>query len=261
MLRTLLVLLVTFFANLAFIAKSQADLASLFERDLSAQDSIQLSVIDTYIELHSGPGRGYPATHTIEQGEPVNVHRRRGNWYLVTDKRGREGWVLQEKLARTIAPSGLPAALPEIQHGDYLAQKWRIGYAAGKLDNDETASVVAGFRLLSIVSIEAEYSQIFGDDLDGDSYGANILVEPIQSLAFTPFLSAGLGELDFSQKTTRSTGQDEGISGNYHQFGAGINYYIGLNFVVRGEYRQVRVKGKNGSTSSPAWQIGFSSFF
>ena len=222
--------------------------------------NVELSVIDSFIELHSGPGRGYPILNTIEQGETVHVYKRRGTWYLVSDKRLNQGWVPQDKLARTIASTGLPAALPDVNHGDYLAQKIRIGFSAGKQDDDETANIMLGYRLLSFASIEAEVGQIFTDRSDGYSYGANLLIEPIQSLSFTPFISYGLGKSEFKDKATQSVGSDS-RSSDYHFWGAGINYYIGLNFVVRGEYRKVHLSSNNDSASTSAWRIGFSSFF
>ena len=155
------------------------------------QGHIQLNVIDSFLELHSGPGRGYPITHTLEQDEAVYVHRRRGNWYYVSDRRLRAGWIRQDKLARTIAPSGLPAALPDINHGDFLKQQARVGFTIGQQESSETASVMAGFRLASFAGIELEYGQIFSEAADGRTYGANLLLEPIQSWSFTPFISAG----------------------------------------------------------------------
>ncbi len=44
--------------------------------------TVELKVIDTYLELHSGPGRGYPIFHVIEQGQTVKVHTRRTNGFL-----------------------------------------------------------------------------------------------------------------------------------------------------------------------------------
>ena len=35
----------------------------------SAKEPLWLEVIDPYVEMHSGPGRGYPVFYVIEQGE------------------------------------------------------------------------------------------------------------------------------------------------------------------------------------------------
>lgn len=223
--------------------------------------SVQLIVIDTFLEIHSGPGRGYPIINTMEQDEPIYVLRRRGSWYQVSNRHNKKGWIQQEKLARTIAPSGLPAALPDTQHGDYLAQQGRIGFSIGQQGDAETATLVAGFRLLSFVGAEIEYGQIFGSSIDGISYGANLLFEPIKSWSFTPFISTGFGKQQWKQKEKQNVGNRNEFNSDHTFIGAGINYYIGYNFVVRGEYREVSLTGANDSLRNSAWRVGFSSFF
>ncbi len=221
---------------------------------------VELAVIDTYLELHTGPGRGYPIFHVIEQGQSVKVLRRRSNWFYVSDRRNTQGWVKQEGLARTLAPTGMPAALPDIQHGDFLAQQGRIGFSVGQLGNAYTANVSAGYRVLSFAGIEVEYGQIFKDLEDGSSVGATLIIEPIKSWSFTPFISKGVAWQDWKKKKKSSVGGNS-FSSNSEFTGAGINYYIGLNFVVRGEFRQVVLTDNNGSTSNSEWRLGFSSFF
>lgn len=224
-------------------------------------NAVKLIVMDTFLEIHSGPGRGYPVIHTMEQDEPINVLRRRGSWYQVSNKHNKQGWIQQEKLARTIAPSGLPAALPETQHGDYLAQQGRIGFALGQQGDAETATLMAGFRLFSFMGAELEFGQIFGDSIDGISYGANVLIEPIKSWSFTPFIITGFGKQNWKQKEKQNVGNRNEFHSDHTFYGAGINYYIGYNFVVRGEYREVSLTGSNDTSRNSAWRIGFSSFF
>ncbi|MFT5594090.1 MAG: hypothetical protein ACI8SR_002477 [Oceanicoccus sp.] len=228
---------------------------------LNNKEAVQLSVIDTYLELHTGPGRGYPIFHVMEKGETVFVHSRRTNWFYVSDRRNRQGWVKQEGLARTIAPTGMPAALPNIRHGDFLAQQGRVGFSLGQQGNADTATVMAGYRLLSFAGIEAEYGQIFGDRLDGKTYGASLLIEPIKDWSFTPFISKGYGWQEWQEKEKQQVGTSNRFKNRYEYTGFGINYYIGYSFVVRAEYRKMYVSGDNDSLSNSAWRLGFSSFF
>jgi len=232
-----------------------------------SEPKVELKVIDTYLELHSGPGRGYPIFHVIEQGHTIKVHTRRTNWFYVSDHRNRQGWVKQEALARTLAPTGLPAALPDTQHGDFLAQQGRVGFSIGRQEKAETATLMAGFRLLKWAGIEVEYGEVFGKLIDGISYGGNLIVEPFQlfeysgNWSFTPFLSKGLGKQEWSYKSKGQIGTT-GIPINEYEFtGIGINYYIGYSFVVRGEYRKMYIEGENDKLSNSAWRLGFSSFF
>jgi hypothetical protein len=228
---------------------------------LDNNKAVQLSVIDTYLELHTGPGRGYPIFHVMEQGETVYVHSRRTNWFYVSDRRNRQGWVKQEGLARTLAPTGLPAALPNTKHGDFLAQQGRVGFSLGQQDSADTATVMAGYRLLSFAGIEMEYGQIFGNRIDGTTYGASLLIEPIKSWSFTPFISKGYGRQEWKEKQKQQVGTSNSFNSRYEYTGVGINYYIGYSFVVRGEYRKVHLTGDNDSLTNSAWRLGFSSFF
>jgi len=224
------------------------------------KSAVQLSIIDSYLELHTGPGRGYPIFHVMEEGETVYVHRRRTNWFYVSDRRLRQGWVKQEDLARTLAPTGLPAALPETKHGDFLAQQGRVGFSLGKQGSLDNASVMAGFRLLSFAGVEAEFSQLFGSTTQATSYGLSIIVEPIKDWSFTPFISKGFGKQEWENKTKQSIGEN-GDEFDYEYTGLGINYYIGYSFVVRGEFRSMHLSGKESSQNQHAWRLGFSSFF
>lgn len=233
----------------------------------SETPTVELKVIDTYLELHSGPGRGYPIFHVIEQGQTVKVHTRRTNWFFVSDRRNRQGWVKQEGLARTLAPTGLPAALPDTQHGDFLAQQGRVGFAIGLQEKAETATVMAGFRLLSWAGIEIEYGELFERDYDGISYGGSLIVEPFQMLdtiadwSFTPFISKGIGRQSWNRKQIGLVGAVNTFKNDYEFTGIGVNYYIGYSFVVRGEYRKMILNGQNENLSVGAWRLGFSSFF
>ncbi|MFT6154458.1 MAG: hypothetical protein ACJAYK_001385 [Crocinitomicaceae bacterium] len=236
--------------------------------DISNSDSsVELKVIDSYLELHSGPGRGYPIFHVIEQGQSVKVHTRRTNWFFVSDRRERQGWVKQEALARTLAPTGLPAALPDVQHGDFLAQQARIGFAIGKQEQADTVTVMAGFRLLSWAGIEIEYGEIFDSTLAGTSYGGSFIVEPFQLVDFvakwpiTPFISKGIGKQSLERKTKAEIGSINTSKDDYEFTGVGINYYIGFNFVVRGEYRKMILNGESNNLNNDTWRLGFSSFF
>ena len=42
---------------------------------------VQLTVADPYIELHTGPGRGYPVFFVAERGEQIEVIMRRTDWF------------------------------------------------------------------------------------------------------------------------------------------------------------------------------------
>src|SRR5690606_6955578 len=61
-----------------------AALAALALASLAAHAATyEVVVEDPYLELHTGPGRGYPVFHIAERGEREELIRRRTAWYKV----------------------------------------------------------------------------------------------------------------------------------------------------------------------------------
>ena len=69
---------------------------------LAEEDIQQVQVSAPYIELHTGPGSGYPVDYVVERGEWVSILKRRTDWFKTRTRSGKEGWVslLQMKAGR-----------------------------------------------------------------------------------------------------------------------------------------------------------------
>ena len=65
-------------------------------------------MVQPYLELHTGPGRGYPVTQVVARGESVDVLMRRTEWFKVRTERGIEGWASERDLALTTLADGSP---------------------------------------------------------------------------------------------------------------------------------------------------------
>src|ERR1700678_2273504 len=73
---------------------------------------LQLVVTAPYLEMHSGPGRGYPVIYVIGRDEIVTVLFSRTDWYKVRAAHGEEGWARRADLAVTNLAGGGAAATP-----------------------------------------------------------------------------------------------------------------------------------------------------
>src|ERR1700734_2011977 len=78
----------------------------------AAENLLELVVTRPFLEMHSGPGRGYPVVYVVGRDETVTVLYSRTDWYKVRAPRGQEGWVRRSELALTKLPSGEPAPIP-----------------------------------------------------------------------------------------------------------------------------------------------------
>lgn len=225
----------------------------------SVPDIVILEVVEPFIEMHTGPGRGYPVFNVVEQGENIEILKRKPNWYKIRSPDNKVGWTKAAQLAHTLKPTGVPVDLPEVDHGDYLQSHWRVGFTAGQLEGASTFSVTAGYRPFSWAGAELEAGKIYDESVTSDYYGINLLVEPIQNWVVTPFITIGIGQFSFNNRQ-KVIVNDTGSS-NYTSYGLGASSYIGRNFVIRAEYRWYSVSTDEDSVGLNAWKIGLNTFF
>ena len=83
------------------------------------QNLQQAQVAEPYLELHTGPGRGYPVFHVVAEGEWVSIIKRRTDWFRVRTDRGLKGWVNREQLAQTLDGAGVPRSFRDIVRGHF----------------------------------------------------------------------------------------------------------------------------------------------
>jgi uncharacterized protein YgiM (DUF1202 family) len=63
-------------------------------------------VAEPFLELHTGPGRGFPVFHVVDRGQRIEVLKRRTDWFQVRTDRGVRGWVKLEDMGATLDVSG-----------------------------------------------------------------------------------------------------------------------------------------------------------
>lgn len=236
------------------VPMADADAQTTFD-----DESAVLEVVDPFIELHTAPGRGYPVFHVIEKGEKVELLKRKTNWYKVRSASGEEGWTKAAQLGRTLLPTGLPADLPEVGHGEYLASSWRVGFTTGLFEQSTSFSLAVGYRPLTWLGAELEAGKIYNRSVTSDYYSANLIIEPFHRWDLTPYALAGVSRFSFDarQKVLLS---DLGDADAFN-VGGGLSYYIGRNFLVRAEYRVYSVSSNSDSTGLSEWKIGLNTFF
>lgn len=223
-----------------------------------------LRVIDPYADVHTGPGRGYPVFYVVAQGESIILLSRRPGWYRVRSASGREGWVSEAQIARTLQSSGEPADLPSVGYGDYLQSRWYVGFSAGQftggeLQGSDTFSFAAGYRMWPWLGIEAELGKVLGTDIRGDLGSLNLVFEPFSQWRLSPLVTLGRGRLSIDSQP-KLVPLEIG-SEDYTLIGLGSHYYVGRNFVLNAEYRGIRVELSDNAERLDLWKIGFSAFF
>ena len=92
---------------------------------------LQLFVAQPYLELHTGPGRGYPVTQVVGRGESVDVLFRRTDWFKVRTERGIEGWASARDLSLTLLADGSHFVVNLGDLAGFRSHRWEGGVFAG----------------------------------------------------------------------------------------------------------------------------------
>lgn len=258
-------LLLKIFGLLAMIPLSiSTTIAQSDAPQSSTSVTFALEVIDPFVEMHTGPGRGYPIFYVIEQGEKVEILTRRPDWYEVSAKGNRIGWVKASQIARTLQPTGEPVDLPSVSYGDYLKNSWRVGFSvgpfrSGELEGADMFTANAGYRPLSWLGFDLEYGKFYGSEIRGDLYNLNAVIEPFSKWRVSPVILLGSGSLSIDTQPKLTPLEID--SSSFRLYGLGLNYYIGRSFVIRGEYRQYSVSIDSKDEKLGTWKLGFNTFF
>jgi hypothetical protein len=114
---------------------------------------LDLVVADAYIEMHSGPGRGFPVTYVVGRDEHLRVLYSRTDWFKIRAPGGEEGWVRRADLARTLTESGDPAPIPP--YPEFSTHRWELGAGYGVYNRQNLVTTYGDFSLTS--SLDAEF--------------------------------------------------------------------------------------------------------
>jgi len=152
-----------------------------------------VQVTEPYIELHTGPGRGYPVFHVVDRGERVEVITRKTDWFKVRTSKGKQGWVAREQLERTLTPAGEYTDITDATKKEFSFHRWEMGAMGGDFEDSDVMTVYGGFFFTPKFSAEVSASKIFADFSDADMADFSLLVHPFPEWRLSPFFTLGTG--------------------------------------------------------------------
>ncbi len=220
----------------------------------------RVAVADPYLEMHTGPGRGYPIFHVVDRGESVEILKQRTDWFLVRSASGTEGWVDRAQMELTLQPDGseVDFELPTIE--DFTNAKWELGILAGDFGGANIVSVYGGYSLNPFVSVEAWGSQILGNFSNGWTASVNVVHEAWPDWRVSPFFTLGAGVIHTEPKSTIIQGEDR--TDQIGHVGAGFRIYGSRRFLLRAEFKSYVVfTSRNENEEVEEWKVGFAYFF
>jgi len=221
----------------------------------------EVAVADPYLEMHTGPGRGYPIFHVIDRGETVSIVKQRTDWYLVrSDDGGTEGWVDRDQMELTLEPDGEIFDVKRTTKEDFTNARWEAGVLAGDFGGANIVSLYGAYSLTPNVSVEAWGSQILGNFSNGWMASVNVVHEAFPEWRMSPFFTLGAGAIRTEPKSTIIQGEDR--TDQIGHVGAGFRVYATRRFVLRAEYKSYVVfTSRDDNEEVEEWKVGFAFFF
>lgn len=223
-----------------------------------AEPSIQVN--SPYIELHSGPGRGYPVFHTVERGGEVVLLKRRTDWVKVRTAREVEGWVHRDHIEQASGDGNRFYSRRDAAMDDYLSRRMEFGLAAGDFDGDQSFTFRTGYRLSERFMAELALTEVSGTFSSTTLYTANLVAHPYTAWRVSPFFSLGAGRFENDPKDVLV--DDEKVEEWAANAAVGVRGYVTRRFMLRGDYRRyVVMTDDEGNDEFSEWTLGFSVFF
>jgi uncharacterized protein YgiM (DUF1202 family) len=224
------------------------------------RELLQLFVTEPFLEMHTGPGRGYPVTQVVARGESVDVLFRRTEWFKVRTERGVEGWASERDLLHTTLADGSPFIFERGDRKGFQSHRWEGGILTGDYAG---ATLVEGFLARSLTDnlrLELYAGQFLGNLSNGyvADIGLNHVFMP--EWRFSPFVTLGTGVERTEAKATLVTPLNQNYQTAYA--GAGARYYLTRRFFLRAEYRHHTVFTRSDVNEvKQEWKIGFAFFY
>lgn len=225
-----------------------------------ARELLQLFVAEPYLELRTGPGRGYPVTQVVARGESVDVIKRRTDWLKVRTERGIEGWASQRDMVKTRLADGSTFQLDLGDRSGFMAHRWEMGMFAGDLGGATLISAYGSFSLNEQLKVDLSVSQFLGDVSNGWTVDLGLNHVFLPERRFSPFVTLGTGLIQVDPKATLLRPPDRSDQTAYA--GLGVRFYLARRFFARAEYKWHTVfTSRNDNEEIEEWKAGFGFFF
>ena len=227
-------------------------------------DFVALTVTAPYLDVRTGPGRGYPITHAIERGEVLDVLKRRTDWYKVRASYSigeKEGWIQREALSGSLYADGSLADFSLPGRADLSDDRWIITGSGGDFEGADSLAIALGYRVTPNLTLELLGGRAVGS-FSGSEYGyVRANSQPFPEWRVSPFFVLGAGLVRTSFNTQLTQIDDESDSAML--VGLGIQTFISRSFVARLEYNQhlVLQNDPNVNEGIDEWRFGFSVSF
>ncbi len=213
-----------------------------------------------YLELRTGPGRGFPVTQVVARDEAVDVLKRRTDWFKVRTERGVEGWASYKDMLLVVQADGSPFTFPMGDRAGFTSHRGELGIFAGDYSGATLISGYGSFSFNSQLAAELSVGQFLGNASNGTVLDVGLTHVFVPEWRLSPFVMLGTGIVHIEPKATLVAPLDRTDQTAY--VGGGVRFYLTRRFFARAEYKShIVFTSRNDNEEVDEWKLGFAFFF
>lgn len=241
-------------------------------------DKLNLTILEPYLNIHTGPGKNYPVFYIAQHGEIIEVQKRRNEWFKVhlsvNGNRIKSGWVHRNAIGLTTLNILVDDSVSNISNSKkkiVLAKDEPLlstlfnpnhyfGFNYGQMSAADLVGVYIGKHITDNFSFEIQAGEFLGATAQGHTWAGVIAFAPFPAWRLSPFTEIGAGAIQSTARGTNS--QQNAGSDKFLQSGLGLQLRLSDRYRLRFEYRHLNVLTSNNDNGElETWHIGFSGYF
>jgi hypothetical protein len=225
-----------------------------------AREYLQVFVASPYLEMHTGPGRGYPVFHVVDRDKSVDVLARYTEWFKVRTEQNVVGWVAEGDMLHTVLADGSPFTFNRGDRAGFTQHRFEMGMFAGEYGGATLISAYGSLSFNSQLAAEVSVGQFLGNVSNGVIADIGLMHVFMPEWRWSPFVTLGTGIVHTEPKATLVQPLNRTEQTAY--VGGGMRYYLTRRFFLRAEYKNHVVFTKlNSNEVVDEWKLGFAFFF
>ena len=234
-------------------------MAFAVDEQLGEAQTYDAKVIKSYIDLRTGPGRGYPVDQIIEQDQWLRFIQQKTQWIYVQSARGVAGWMASEDLTGLTDGAGAKYNLgvqDAIPDEDYI----EVSLNAGNFGGSQSISAATSYAFTANLTGEINLGQAIGDESTTSYIGLQFihLAKPIYG--FRPYFLLGAGRLLLEPSSRVAQPLDR--QDDFLKTGLGLRRHVDGRFYLKLEYAPYLVlRSQDDDDEVNEWKLGISAVF
>jgi len=228
----------------------------------SARQLVSVTVSDAFVDMHTGPGRGYPVFHIIKRHEQVLIVKNKTDWFLVRtlDRHEREGWVYRADMLRTFTDPTVKQRFGELAFKDFSERDWEFGVLGGNFEGNAAVTLYLSWNFNANLNLSANLLSTNNVVSDYRIYFFTLESSPFPKWPVSPYFSLGAGIMKTTP--TRSAIVNERRTDNMVSAGLGFRYYMTRRVLLNALVNQYVTFIDNDHTGEfLEWKGGVSIFY